>query len=72
MAEKPLAARVLEALAKDKRTKNLAIDVSVVGAQVTLTGNVPSAKDRKVAEEVAHAVNGVAGVINEIRIARVA
>ena len=38
VAEKPLAARVTEALLRDKRTKNLAVDVSVVGAQVTITG----------------------------------
>ncbi len=72
MVEKPLAARISEALLRDKRTKNLAVDVSVVGAQVTLTGTVPSASDRKAAEDVARATQGVAGVINEVRIGRLA
>ncbi len=70
MAEKPLAARISEALARDKRTKNLAVDASVIGAHVTLTGTVPTVNDRKVVEEVTRSVSGVAGVINEIRIGR--
>ncbi len=72
MAEKPLAALVNEALARDKRTKHLAIDVSVIGAQVTLTGIAPSQNDRKLAEQIARSVPGVAGVINEMRIGRIA
>jgi osmotically-inducible protein OsmY len=70
MGEKPLAARVQAALMEDRRTRHLAVDVTAIGAHVTLTGAVPSAKDRKQAEEVARAVPGVAAVLNDTRIGR--
>ena len=70
MAEKPLAARVLDTLIRDKRTKRIPVDVTAIGAQITLTGTVPTAKDKLLVEEVARSVAGVAGVINEIRVGR--
>jgi len=70
VAEKPLAVRVTEALAQDKRTRNMAVDVSVIGAHVTLTGICANAKERKMVEDIVRSVSGVTGVINEMRVGR--
>jgi osmotically-inducible protein OsmY len=64
-----LATRVMEALLRDPRTEEAAIDVSSAGGAVTLSGWVSSEGIRQAAEDVARRQKGVIAVINDLDLA---
>jgi len=63
-----LTARVDAALAADKRTSALRIDVASKQGTVQLSGFAESAAERTAAAEVARSVEGVAALRNEIAV----
>ncbi len=64
-----LATRVMEALLRDPRTEEAAIDVSSAGGSVTLSGRVSSEGIRQAAEDIARRQKGVITVINDLDVA---
>jgi hyperosmotically inducible protein len=63
-----LTDRVMEALMNDPRTRNEPIEVATTQNMITLTGTVKSAEVREAAEEIARRQEGVATVINELKV----
>jgi osmotically-inducible protein OsmY/sporulation protein YlmC with PRC-barrel domain len=61
-----IRARVEAALAEDRRTSSIPIDVISRSGVVTLLGEVPSPKVKEAAEEIARSTPGVVAVINEL------
>lgn len=62
-----LVAAIKTKLAADVRLSTLrTIDVDVAGTQVTLNGSVPTAGDKRLAEQVAKSVEGVQTVVNNL------
>jgi len=65
---------VKSALALNKQLSSLDIHVESAnnpaksGNDVTLTGNVPTEDDKRVAEEIARSTKGVADVVNKLQI----
>jgi osmotically-inducible protein OsmY len=68
LAESAVAKAVRDALARDPRTTQAAIDVTYLGGKVTLLGQVRSAAEKTAAVEIAGHVPGVAAVIDELEI----
>ncbi|HKZ82486.1 MAG TPA: BON domain-containing protein [Anaerolineae bacterium] len=64
-----LATRVMEALLRDPRTGEAAIDVSSAGGALTLSGRVSSEGIRQAAEDIARRQKGVITVINDLDVA---
>lgn len=63
-----LSTRVLEALDGDPQLTRYDLVVDTNGDVVTLLGEVPSAELRARAESIASNVDGVARVVNQIRV----
>jgi osmotically-inducible protein OsmY len=59
---------VYEELKWDSRVTEGDIGVSVSNGIITLSGNIPSYAEKKVAEEAARAVAGVTAVVNQIEV----
>src|SRR6185369_900896 len=57
---------ILEALARSKELGGKSIDVKVENRSVTLSGSVETPTQRNGAEQIARAVDGVAGVTNNL------
>jgi len=57
-----------KALMEDRRTREYGIDILEQNGVITLKGSVPSPEIREAAEDVATAVFGVKGVINELEV----
>ncbi len=68
LAESAVATAVSEALARDPRTAQAAIDVSYLGGSVTLRGTVRTAAEKAAAVEIARGVPGVGAVIDELEV----
>jgi osmotically-inducible protein OsmY len=66
--QQPLESSITEALDHDPRTTHAVIDVSCVGGQVTLCGEVRTAEEKAAAEQIAKSVAGVVTVDNDIAI----
>jgi osmotically-inducible protein OsmY len=60
--------RVAAALEEDERTADYAIEVIDENGLVTLKGQVGSAEDKRAAEEIAEAQEGVIGVTNALTV----
>jgi len=67
-AEAALTAKVKAALALSKHVSATAIDVDAEGQAVRLTGTVPSAEVRKLAEQIALETEGVETVQNDLTV----
>ena len=61
-----IRAAILEALAHSRELGGKSIDVKVENRSVTLSGSVEAPTQRSGAEQIARAVDGVAGVSNEL------
>ena len=57
---------VKTALALNKRVSGFDIHVETINNDVTLTGQVPTADDKRVAEDIARGTKGVADVVNKL------
>jgi hyperosmotically inducible periplasmic protein len=66
MSSSAVTADVKAKLLANKHLKSTNISVTTVDDVVTLTGSVPTKKQRHIAYEVAHHVNGVKAVKNEL------
>lgn len=66
--EAALTAKVKAALALSKHVSAMAIDVDTEGQTVRLTGTVPSAQVRKLAEQIALETEGVQAVQNDLAV----
>ena len=62
-----LANNVRNHLRDNPRLQPFAIDVSATEGVVTLSGSVDSSRTRTEAEQTAHSVTGVTGVVNHLR-----
>jgi len=60
---------VKTALGLNKELSGADIHVETVNRSVILTGRVPSAEDKRVAEEIAQSTKGVGSVVNRLQIA---
>jgi osmotically-inducible protein OsmY len=60
---------VKTALGLNKELSGSDIHVETINRNVTLTGQVPSADDKRIAEELAQDTKGVASVVNNLQIA---
>jgi len=60
---------VKTALGLNKELTDSTIHVETANKNVTLTGQVPSADDKRIAGEIAQGTKGVAGVVNNLQIA---
>jgi hypothetical protein len=67
---KELAARVKRALESEAKIQAAAIDVTAADGRVTLWGTAASAAERRRAEAVAKKVEGVAAVVNQIKVVK--
>jgi osmotically-inducible protein OsmY/sporulation protein YlmC with PRC-barrel domain len=67
MTDEEITIAVSQALGRDERTRHLRILVSAKHGVVTLNGELDSAEERSVAEEVSASVPQVRGVVNYIR-----
>lgn len=63
-----MASKVRAALAADPRLKGMRIEVESRGGQVTLTGTVPSFRERYRAIETALRVQGVRTVTSKLEV----
>jgi len=63
-----LANNVRNHLRDNPRLQPFAIDVSATEGVVTLSGSVDSSRTRTEAEQTAHSVTGVTGVVNQLKI----
>jgi osmotically-inducible protein OsmY len=68
LQDRSIEAAVRRGLAGESPPLGAAIDVAVADGHVTLTGTLASARDRRVAEEIARAVSGVRVVEDLIRV----
>src|SRR5262245_4292629 len=59
---------VKAALSLNKQVSSLDIRVETTKSNVTLSGEVPSADDKRVAEEITRGTKGVSDVVNNIKI----
>lgn len=66
LAEVALAARVRIALLETLKDGGLRVNVSVRGGRVELSGQVPTAPERELAEGAARRVEGVTAVVNAV------
>jgi cytidylate kinase len=66
LRDRSLLARARAVLQSNLTTRPCAIDVSVAGGTVTLTGRVQTAVERQAAETVIASIAGVVGVRNEL------
>ena len=64
--DQSVASKVQAALAADSRLKEARIEVEARGGQVTLTGTVPTFRERYRAIETALRVQGVRGVTSKL------
>lgn len=62
-----LANNVRNHLRDNPRLQPFAIDVSATEGVVTLSGSVDSSRTRAEAEQTAHSVTGVTGVVNQLK-----
>lgn len=70
ISEAGLTGKVKSKLAADVKLSTLtSIDVDSNGSVVTLSGHVPNSADKKLAERVAHSVEGVSKVVNQLTVA---
>jgi osmotically-inducible protein OsmY len=60
---------VRTALGLNKELSGSDIHVETTNRNVTLTGRVPTAEDKRVAEEIAQGTKGVASVVNNLQVA---
>ena len=60
---------VKTALGLNKELSGSDIHVETSNRNVTLTGQVPTAEDKRLAEEIAQGTKGVASVVNKLQIA---
>ena len=63
-----LCAEVTTALARDPRTSELAIDVSCLAGELTLSGTVRTQQQKQAAEEIARGIPRVGVVLNELAV----
>lgn len=68
MDDVTITAKVKEGMVRDATVKARDIDVDTVNGVVYLTGFVDSVAERERAEAIAHAVTGVVGVRNDLRV----
>jgi len=59
---------VKTAFGLNKQISSLGIHVDTSGDRVTLSGQVPTADDKRVAEEIAQSTKGVASVTNNLQV----
>jgi hypothetical protein len=59
---------VLTALGLNKQLSDSDIHVETSNNKVTLSGQVPSADDKRLAEEIAQGTKGVASVVNNLQV----
>src|SRR4029453_7222893 len=60
--------RVKTALALNKQVSAFDIHVETINNNVTLTGQVPTDNERRVAEEIVRGTKGVATVVNNLKV----
>lgn len=68
IADLEIRAEILQSLARSQELGGRSIEVKVENRLVTLTGSVETPAQRNGAEQIAGAVNGVAGITNEIAV----
>ena len=68
LAESAVAKAVRDALARDPRTTQDAIDVTCVGGTITLLGQVRTPEEKTAAVEIARSVKGVVAVIDQLEV----
>lgn len=68
IADLEIRADILQALARSPELGGKNVEVKVDNKLVTLTGSVETPAQRNGAEQIARAVNGVAGITNEVTV----